>query len=210
VLAGTPTQKGGDYGINVRVQDTSGRFNVLAYKLPVRDQLVLNGPAVPRAEVGRPFTMTFAAAGGNEVYTWEATGLPDGLAFDATTRAITGAPTVAGTFPAKVTVKDAEGRAVTKDVGIVVAPKLTITTTRVKTGKVGKLYTVTFKARGGVAPTSWRLLRFRPGARGVTFDRTTGTLRFVPGVARRYTIVVRAADALKAVATQTVTVAVKA
>jgi hypothetical protein len=210
VLAGTPTQKGGDFGISVRVQDTSGRFNVLPYKLPVRDQLALTVPPVPKAEVGRPFTMGFTAAGGNEAFTWEATGLPDGLTFDATKATITGAPAVAGTATAKVTVKDQEGRVVTKDVAIVIAPKLTITTVRLKAGKVGKAYRVTFKARGGVAPTSWRLIRFRPGARAVTFDRTTGALTFVPGVARTYTITVRAFDVLKAVATQTVTLKVKA
>jgi hypothetical protein len=209
VLSGTPTAKSGDSKLTVRVQDTSGRSSDATYNLPIRDQLMLNAQETPAAEVGRPFTVGFAAAGGNESYTWEQSALPAGLAFDQARRAITGVPTAAGTFAVKLTVKDAEGRAASKDLSIVVAPKLAIATKKLRAGKVGKRYAVTFKLRGGVGPVQWRLIRFRPGAKGLRFDRRTGTLRFTPGVARKYTIIVRATDSLKAISTQTVVLTVK-
>lgn len=209
VLSGTPSAKSGDSKLTVRVQDTSGRFNVVTYALPVRDPLVLTAQAVPKAEVGRAFTVGFSSAGGNEVYTWEVAGLPAGLTFDPATRTITGVPTAAGTFAAKVTLKDAEGRAVAKDLPIVVKARLAIATKRLKAATLGKRYAVRFKLTGGVGPTTWKLVRFRPAASGVRFDGRTGTLSFVPTRATRITIVVRATDALKAVATQTVTLTVK-
>jgi hypothetical protein len=77
-------------------------------------------------------------------------------------------------------------------------------------GKIGKAYAITFKKVGGAGTIQWRLIRFRPPAKGVRFDRATGTLRFTPGKAGTYTIMVRASDSLKAVSTQTFTVTVKA
>jgi hypothetical protein len=210
LLSGTPTVKSGDSKLTVLVKDPSGRDHQVTYNLPVRDQLLLNAQPTPPAEVGRPFTVGFAATGGNEAYTWETSTLPAGLTFDQARRALVGAPTAPGTFAVKVTAKDTEGRAASKDVSIVVAPKLAITTRTLRAGKVGKAYAVRFKLRGGVGPIQWRLIRFRPGAKGLRFDRTTGTLRFRPGVARRYTIIVRATDSLKAVSTQTLTLRVKA
>jgi hypothetical protein len=207
VLSGTPTAKSGDSRLTARVQDTSGRVNVVTYALPVRDPLTLNAQPTPRAEVGRPFTVGFAALGGNEAYTWEAASLPAGLAFDQARRALTGVPTAAGTFAAKVTVRDGEGRVVTRDVAITVAPKLAIATRTLKAGKAGKRYVVRFTVRGGVGPVQWRLMSFRPGAR-IAFNRASGTLTFTPGAPRTYRIVVRATDALKAISTQTLTLRV--
>jgi large repetitive protein len=210
VLSGTPTTKGGDYRVSVRVQDTSGRSNTLTYALPVRDKLELTVPPAPRAEVGRPYSLGSTAAGGNEAYTREIAGLPAGLTFDPNAGVIAGSPTAAGTFAVKLTLKDTEGRVAAQDFLITVAPRLAFATTKLKNGKVGKAYVVTLKLKGGVGPIQWRLIRFRPGAKGVTFDKRTGTIRFTPSAPRRYTIVVRATDALKVISTKTLTLTVKA
>jgi large repetitive protein len=210
VLSGTPTTKSGDSKLTVQVKDTSGRDAQLTYNLPVRDPLALNVQQIPLSEVGKLFTLGFAAIGGNEQYTWETSTLPAGLGFDQAKRALTGTPTAAGTFAVKVTVKDQEGRAVSRDLSLVIAPKLAIATRTLRAGKVGKAYAVTFRKAGGAGTVQWRLIRLRPPAKGVTFDRVTGTLRFTPGKAGRYTIMVRVTDGLKVVATKTFIVTVKA
>jgi hypothetical protein len=211
VLSGTPTAKNGDSKLTVQVKDTSGsRDAQLTYNLPVRDPLALNVQPIPLSEVGRPFSLGFAATGGNEDYTWETTTLPAGLQFDQTKRALAGTPTAAGTFAVKVTMKDKEGRSSSRDLSLVIAPRLAIATRTLRAGKVGKAYAVTFRKAGGAGTVQWRLIRFRPPARGVTFDRVTGTLRFTPGKAGRYTIMVRVTDGLKVVVNKTFTVTVKA
>ncbi|WP_435746354.1 S8 family peptidase [Microbacterium sp. PMB16] len=64
--------------------------------------------------VGQPFTASASATGGTAPYTFSATGLPAGLAINASTGAISGTPTAAATSTVTVTVRDA-GTPVTTD-----------------------------------------------------------------------------------------------
>lgn len=59
--------------------------------------------------VGTAYTQTIAVAGGTAPYSFVATGLPAGLTIDASTGAITGTLTTAGTDTITVTVVDANG-----------------------------------------------------------------------------------------------------
>ena len=65
--------------------------------------------AIPTAGIILP-----AAAGGAEPYTYTLTGLPAGLAFDASARQITGTPTTAGTETPSYTVTDDAGTTATQ------------------------------------------------------------------------------------------------
>jgi hypothetical protein len=62
--------------------------------------------SVDDAVAGAPYVSTaFEATGGKFPYTWDATGLPDGLSFGSSD-VIHGRATKAGTFPIVVTVTD--------------------------------------------------------------------------------------------------------
>jgi large repetitive protein len=210
VPAGTPK---GDFAFTARVSD-GNRSATKAYTLAVRATLAITPVTeVPPAEVGRPFTLpALTATGGSESYTWSVapgTTLPAGLTLDPATRTLAGTPTVAGTFPVKLLVTDTEARTATLDLPIEVASKLAIATKRLRAGRVGKPYSVTFRTAGGVEPLAWKLKSFKPAGL-IQWDKETGTLSWTPKKARPVTITVRVGDSLKALATQTFRVEIKA
>jgi alpha-tubulin suppressor-like RCC1 family protein len=59
------------------------------------DLAVLNG-ALPAGQVGVPYSVGAAAAGGTGAYSWSATGLPTGLSIDPLSGQISGTPSSAG------------------------------------------------------------------------------------------------------------------
>ena len=76
---------------------------------PPRDYRGRATAAIPTAGIILP-----TAAGGAEPYTYALTGLPAGLAFDASARQITGTPTAAGTETPSYTVTDDAGTTATE------------------------------------------------------------------------------------------------
>jgi MYXO-CTERM domain-containing protein len=64
---------------------------------------------IASAEVGTPYVLTFVAMGGLAPYRWRLDGSIPGLSFDPALASLTGTPTVAGTYPITVEVRDVDG-----------------------------------------------------------------------------------------------------
>ena len=71
--------------------------------------LVISTQSLPGGTIGVPYSATLGATGGTTPYTWSVTNglLPSGLSLNSATGAITGTPTVVGTFNFTVQVADA-------------------------------------------------------------------------------------------------------
>jgi hypothetical protein len=77
--------------------------------------------SLPSTLVKVAYSATLAASGGSTPYAWAvASGLPPGLSLGATTGAISGTPTTAGTYPFTAQVTDASGTKVTRSLTITV------------------------------------------------------------------------------------------
>lgn len=101
-LSGTPSQ-GGTYTFFVTVTDARGCHDTREYTIVICG-IVIDPPELPKTCV---VDQTITASGGTPPYTFSATGLPDGVTFDAAT--LSGAPLTPGCYQVIVTVTDVNG-----------------------------------------------------------------------------------------------------
>jgi hypothetical protein len=206
-ITGTPTTAG-DYTVTVTVNNGTSSKSA-QFTLQVIEPLKVTGPATRAAEVGKVFTAAFQATGGLGTYSWVAADVPEGLTFDSNTHVLSGTPTAAGLYTAKVTVTDAAA-GLTQDLllKLNVAAHVAISTTKLKAATVGQAYVLKLKATGGVKPLKWRCLGKLPA--GIKLDAKTGALVGRPTKAGKLKLTIRVTDALRASFTQTLTITVKA
>ncbi len=205
-ITGTPTAAG-NYTVTVTVNNGTSSKSA-QFGLQVIEPLKVTGPATRPAEVGKAFTAAFQATGGLGTYSWVATDLPEGLTFDPNTHVLSGTPTAAGLYTAKVTVTDGAA-GLTQDLllKLNVAAHVAISTTKLKAATVGKAYALKLKVTGGVKPLKWRSLGKLPA--GLKLGATTGALTGKPTKAGKLKVTIRVTDALRATFTQTFTITIK-
>lgn len=204
-LSGTP-QVAGSFGITVSAQDSStgsGPFTITgAFTLNVSSPTITLSPAgsLPAASSGSAYSQTFSASGGTAPYTfWIAAGsLPKGMTFDTATGALTGTPTVWGTFNISVRAQDSSTGpgapfSATNNYTLVVnPPSISLAPSTLPNGKTGVNYSQTMVATGGVGPYTFAITS---GAlpNGLTLS-DAGVLSGAPTQAGAYSFTITATD----------------
>lgn len=210
VISGTPTAEG-SYQFVVRAELDPTRSDIETLTIVVRQPVTIAAPSVvPRSELGAPFRMPLSASGGTGTFTWALSdgALPTGLAL-AADGSISGTPAAAGSFRFTASATDSEGRIASYPGLLIVAPRLAISTLKLRPAKVGRLYRAKLKALGGVLPKTWRVKSGRLPA-GIRLDRALGVFSGMPRKAGTYRITVEVVDALKVKSTKTFAIVVGA
>ncbi|MDF2614108.1 MAG: peptidase and in kexin sedolisin [Clostridia bacterium] len=143
--------------------------------------------------VGTNYSTVLAASGGSAPYTWDVSGLPPELKFDVHTGEISGIPTVEGSYPVLVTVRDgAETPNIAfKSLTLLVKPALEITTSRLTNGTVGTNYSTVLAASGGSAPYTWEVNGLPTG---LNVDAGTGEISGIPKAAGTFAVHITVTD----------------
>src|SRR5262249_43822096 len=148
---------------------------------------------------GVNYSYQLRGTGGTGPYTWALNNgvLPPGLAINPTSGAITGTPTVAGSYAFVVKITDSTmAHAISDTMRIVIStvPLSVLTTGDLPNGKVNVDYSFTLVGNGGTLPYTWTISSGNLPT-GLTLNGTTGVISGKPTSAGPFTFVVQVKDA---------------
>jgi hypothetical protein len=211
VISGVSTGVG-LYEFTVQVTDGIGAIKTKPLSIRINSILDITtaaGVLPTEATSGAPYSFSFVASGGSEIYTWSVVpgggGLPSGLSLNPFTGQVTGTPTTPGNFPFTVQVQDTNGNAAIKSFTINVAEPLVISTTALPSWtKDATGYSVPIQVQGGRISYTWTISSGSLPA-GLNLSPTTGIISGTPSVAINSSFTVKVTDANGATKTQSLT-----
>ena len=177
-----------DDSISIFLGDGTGKF-ASAPNSPFlfSRQLTISTTSLPDGVLNTPYGATLRSAGGTGTVTWSipAGSLPSGLVLNASTGAITGTATAAGTSALTVSVADSSNppQSLTTALSITinaVAPALAISTASLPNGSVGTPYDQILTVTGGTGPFAWGPTSL---GNGLSLNSSTGEITGTPTIA---------------------------
>jgi hypothetical protein len=165
---------------------------------------------LPSGTVGSAYAVGLQAQGGNQPYSWSATGqLPPGLAL-LSSGVISGTPTTTGTYSFTVVIRDSSGVSASKQLSLTVGgtggSTVSITTRTLPAGVVGQPYSQQISATGGTGTYTFTATGLPAG---LTLS-SSGLLSGTPTVPGNFTLSVQAKDTGNGSATASLTLAIQA
>ncbi|WP_421359044.1 putative Ig domain-containing protein [Agrobacterium rosae] len=199
-LSGIATVEG-SFNFTVEAADSNTFSGTQAYVLNVAGpNISLPASSLPNGTAGQPYSATITpASGGTPPYSYalSAGALPSGILLDGTTGALSGTPTLAGSFSFTVTASDSTptppAQASQNYSLEIAAPQIAVGPTSLTNGVRGTAYSQTLSASGGVAPYTYAIASGAlPSGLALASD---GTLSGTTTVQGSFSFVVEATDA---------------
>lgn len=216
-ISGTPAAFG-TFNVTVQVKDANNLTATANLSIKINPAPVtITTTSLPNGVVSTPYSATLQASGGAPPITWSwaaqsGSTLPPGLVLNPATGAISGTPTVTGTFNVTVTATDSSTPALTasKNLSLTVGQSPAITSANSTTFTVGMAGTFSVTTTGFPAPS---LAETGALPTGVTFKDNgngSGALSGTPaaGTGKTYSITFTASNGVGSNATQNFTLTV--
>uniref|UniRef100_Q01RC5 Ig family protein n=1 Tax=Solibacter usitatus (strain Ellin6076) TaxID=234267 RepID=Q01RC5_SOLUE len=205
-IAGTPITAATS-NFTVQAKDTLGATATKQLSIVIAPALVVTTANLPGGTVGTAYQQMLAASGGSGGNRWSLTAgaVPAGLNL-APSGSITGTPSNGGTASFTAQVRDSAGATATKQLSIVIAAALTVTTASLPGGTVGVAYQQILAASGGSGGNSWSVSAGAlPAGLSLAAD---GSIRGTPTAAGTASFTAQVKDSSGATATKQLSIAI--
>lgn len=206
-IGGTPSTAQVSSNLQVRVSDADGRVHVTApFTITVSAPLSISLAGSVSATIGTAVSTPATINGGRGPFSWSAaSGGAPGVGFNTASGTFEGTPSSAGSFPASVSLVDADGRTANAATTFVVVGPLQLAAPSTTSGPPGRTFQANFQASGGTAPYTYAMASGTLPY-GVGFSTLSGAVYGTPSGTGSYPIVIRVTDAAGRVATASATI----
>ncbi len=206
-VSGTPTASG-PFSFTLKVTDANGKFATQSESLTITAAPAITSPSLAGGEVSVAYTATPVVAAGTAPYTWStSTPLPGGLSLNPSTGAITGVPTVPGTFTFTLVVVDGAGVHASQSESVTVAALPSAVGGGMVNGDVGVSVGRQLTTQGGIGPYAWRVSTGSLPV-GITLS-AAGMISGVPADAGTFVVTVTVTDAHGLISSEPLTLVVE-
>lgn len=195
VLSGSPTQAG-TFQFTVGVVDSASISSTAAVSITIApSSIVISTSALAIGQTGLPYNSSISATGGTPPYTFTLVNgsLPPGLTLFAS-GAITGTPSLAGSFNFTVRVNDTINAFAEQQITLTVASSgITIVTPALPNGVLNTAYSASIAVSGGLAPYQFQVNsgQLPPG---LFLNQNTGAITGTPTLSGSYPFTIRVTD----------------
>jgi Putative Ig domain len=175
-------------------------LDIFSYFAPITS-LGITTTSLPSGTLSFSYSTTLGGSGGVPPYTWSVTAgdLPPGLDLDPTSGALSGIPTVAGTYPFTVQVADSQSPPATASAPLSITvnatlTQLTVVTTSLPGGTQNTAYSAMLAATGGLTPYTWSVTAGSLPV-GLHLNASSGAITGTPSGGGTSNFTVQVADA---------------
>lgn len=211
LLDGTPTTPG-TYAFTITATDSAGNTGSRAYSgVQFVAPLAITTTTLPDGTYGTAYSQTVVSTGGQSgrQFTISGGALPDGLAINASTGAITGTPTRVASFTFAVTVADAYTSANRSYTVQIAGITLSLSPTSLTSGAPGVAYSATLTPGGGNGTYTCSVTSGALPA-GITLNGATCALSGTPTTAGNFTFTIGVTDTAGNTGSRSYTLAINA
>ncbi len=208
LLSGTPNTSGSS-SFTITATDGNGASGSRAFTFTVSAAMAINPTTLPAGTVGMAYSQNVTASGGSGSYTYSVSSgsLPAGLVLNASTGAITGAPSSPATNNFTITATDSGGATVARAFAVTINNAIAINPASLSNGTSGATYSQTISATGGSGAYAYGISSGSLPA-GLALDTSTGVISGTPTSAATSTFMLTATDGLGATGSRAYTVVI--
>lgn len=209
-ITGTPTVAG-PFTFTVRAIDSVNNTGTRSYTVNVGSNILTVTPSspLPNGTRGQAYGATFGASGGTGPYSFQVRSgsLPGGLSLSSS-GALSGTPTVAGTFSFDVQATDSLFNTGTGSYSLTIDPApLTINPATLANGTIGTAYSQSVTASNGTPAYSYAVIAGGLPT-GLSLNTSNGAITGTPTTPGSYSFTIQATDATPVTGSRNYTVLV--